>query len=143
MNPADSGVTVQYTGREINFVERNYGSGLTFDQGQARTVPRELADKLLRHGDVFQRADAEPAPAKGKAKGDDTAAQLAKAAKETAEKDATNNQRQDVVDQVNVMEKDALKEYASIKYGQPLSKSLTLENMRAKVVGFIDQYGLV
>lgn len=44
---------------------------------------------------------------------------------------------------LNLMDKDALKDFAHTKYGQALPKTLSVENMRAKVVGFIDMYGLV
>ena len=143
MTPTAS-VRVTYTGREDPFIDRNYGSNLAFTQGQTRAVPIELGVKLLRHADVFEASTEEapesekPAPAV-----DDTGAQLAEAAKTQAELDAAHNERQNVVDQVNLMDKDALKEYAHTKYGQPLPKTMSEASMRAKVVGLIDQFGLV
>lgn len=140
-NPA-TGVAVKYTGRENPFIERNYGSSLSFDQGQVRVVPVELAAKLLRHADVFTPGDvADAAPVEPA--GDGTQSTLDVAAKAKAEQDASNNLRQDVVDTINRMDKDALKDYAQLNYGQPIPKTLTIENMRAKVVGLIDQFGLV
>ena len=159
-------IAVTYTGREDPFVERNYGSALTFETGQTRALPPELAEKLLRHADVFERAEAlqeqePPATALAEAviaalaektegeidavldQKDDTEAQLALAEKEKAEKEAALNERQNVVDQVNLMDKDALKEYAQNRYGQPLPKTMAVETMRSKVVGMIDQFGIV
>lgn len=151
-------IAVTYTGREDPFVERNYGSALTFEAGQTRALPPELAEKLLRHADVFERAEVlqeqePPATALAeKTEGeidavldqkDDTEAQLALAEKEKAEKEAALNERQNVVDQVNLMDKDALKEYAQNRYGQPLPKTMAVETMRSKVVGMIDQFGIV
>ena len=147
---------VTYTGRETPFIDRLYGSRLTFEPGQTRLLPAALAERLLRHSDVFEPAsEAAPAPA-GKARAallnespktdkplDDTQATLEQSAKEQAEREAALNNRQNLVDQVNLMDKDALKSFAHEKYGQPLTKSLSVDNMRAKVVGLIDQYGMV
>ncbi len=138
-----SSVRVTYTGREDPFIERNYGSSLSFAPGQTRAVPIDLSAKLLRHKDVFAPATGDAPPEKAKTSADDTATQLAEAAKANAEVDAQLNERQNVVDQVNLMNKDALKEFAHTKYGQPLPKTMSEATMRAKVVGLIDQYGLV
>lgn len=147
-------IAVTYTGKEDPFVERNYGSALTFRKDQSRVIPAELAHKLLRHADVFTLTlggvDATPplaAAAAGAASAaalalDDTAAQLEKAALVKEEENNFTNQRQNVVDQVNLMDKDALKEYAQTNYRQPLPKTMTVETMRAKVVGMIDQFGI-
>lgn len=145
---------VTYTGKEDPFVERNYGSALTFEPGQSRTLPTELAQKLLRHADVFALAEAAGATEAQEGKSDagegdaseqtdDTAAQLEASAKEQAEQADVIDQRQNVVDAVQLMDKEALKEYAQTNYRQPLPKTLSVENMRAKVIGMIDQYGLV
>jgi len=142
MTRSTSGVAVTYTGREDPFIERNYGSGLVFEQGQTRVVPEELAAKLLRHADVFATGDVS-AVKEEVSTGDDTEESLKQADAAKKDIEALENQRQDVVDQVNLMDKDALKEFAKTKYGQPLPKTLSVENMRTKVVGFIDQFGLV
>lgn len=49
------GVAVTYTGRDDPFIDRLYRSGLTFTPGQSRIVPLTLAERFLRHADVFQR----------------------------------------------------------------------------------------
>ena len=107
-----------------------------------RVVPEELAAKLLRHADVFTPGDVDEAEP-GEPAGDSTQSTLDVAAKSKAEQDAAENLLQDVVDTINRMDKDALKDYAQLNYGQPIPKTLTVENMRAKVVGLIDQFGLV
>jgi len=134
-----NGIAVKYFGRESPFVERNYGSGLTFDPGQTRVVPPELAARLLRHADVFSKGDDNATLEDTDS--DSTQAQLEAAAKKKALEDVDLSNRQDLVDQINRMDKDALKDYASIKYGQSLPKTLSVENMRIKVVQFIDQFG--
>lgn len=135
-----NGIAVKYFGRESPFVERNYGSGLTFDPGQTRIVPPELAARLLRHADVFSKGEDGIATPED-SDSDSTHAQLEAAAKKKALEDVDLSNRQDLVDQINRMDKDALKDYASIKYGQSLPKTLSVENMRIKVVQFIDQFG--
>lgn len=135
-----NGIAVKYFGREAPFVERNYGSGLTFDPGQTRIVPPELAARLLRHADVFSKGEDGIATPED-SDSDSTHAQLEAAAKKKALEDVDLSNRQDLVDQINRMDKDALKDYASIKYGQSLPKTLSVENMRIKVVQFIDQFG--
>ena len=135
-----NGIAVKYFGRESPFVERNYGSGLTFDPGQTRVVPPELAARLLRHADVFSKGEDGIATPED-SDSDSTHAQLEAAAKKKALEDVDLSNRQDLVDQINRMDKDALKDYASIKYGQSLPKTLSVENMRIKVVQFIDQFG--
>lgn len=142
MTKPTSGVAVTYTGREDPFIERNYGSGLAFEQGQTRVVPDELAAKLLRHGDVFSAGDASNVK-QAKTPVDDTEQSLEQANRAKKDREDLENQRQDVVDRVNQMDKDALKEFAQTKYGQPIPKTMSVENMRAKVVGLIDQFGLV
>ena len=142
VNLAATSVAVIYIGRETPFVERNYGSNLSFEPGQSRIVPSELANKLLRHADVF-KVVSQPESAPAALANDDTEHALKQSEEKKVEQDAKENQRQDLVDQVNLMDKDALKEFAQSKYGQPLSKTLHVDNMRARVVGFIDQYGMV
>lgn len=142
MTKPTSGVAVTYTGREDPFIERNYGSGLAFEQGQTRVVPEELAAKLLRHADVFATGDVASVKEEVST-GDDTEESLKRADAAKKNLEALENQRQDVVDRVSVMDKEALKEFAKTKYGQPIPKTMSVENMRAKVIGFIDQFGLV
>lgn len=140
-------VAVQYIGREEPFIERNYRSNLTFMPEQTRNVPAELAGRLLRHADVFKPAEATAEQPDANSnlddQGDDTAKQLALAEAEKADAEKKLMQLQDLILQVNVMDKDALKDYAQTKYGQALPKTLSVENMRAKVAGMIEQFGPV
>lgn len=145
---------VQYIGRRPDFTDRLYGSGLTFDQDQTRPVPSEIARKLLRHADQFrsppqvEEAEEERGEpdqdADSDQHADDTAEQLANAQKERDEKQRAETLLQDMRDQVNAMtEKDALKDFAQQKYQQAISKTLSVENMKLKVLGLIDEFGLV
>ena len=70
-------VPVKYVGRRPDFFDRIYGCGLFFDQGQTRWIPAELARKLLRHADLFERGEEDL-----EASEDDTAEILEEAARE-------------------------------------------------------------
>ena len=135
------GVSVIYTGKETPFVDRLYGSGLTFDPLQVRSLPGELAQRLLRHSDVFQPAP-EQNSAKVKASAvDDTAELLEQAAKAKAIEDTDSDRTQDVIDQLGDMDKDALQDFAQVHYGQNVPKNLSVENMRTRVADMVRQYG--
>lgn len=138
--PKANGRAVTYTGNETPFVDRLYGSRLSFEPGQTRAVPHELAERLLRHADVFKAADQAPAAAEKPV--DDTQALLEQAKLEEQAKRDEQNQRHDLVDQVNAMDKEALQTWAKDKFGEVVPKTLSLNNMRDRVIGLIDQYGV-
>ena len=60
-------VAVTYTGTDDPFKDRIYRSGLTFAPGQTRLVPATLAQRFLRHSDVFKEGAAGEAKAAKKA----------------------------------------------------------------------------
>ncbi|AVQ84288.1 hypothetical protein [Variovorax sp. PMC12] len=143
MTTSNPGVPVKYTGRETPFIDRLYGSSLPFNPGQTRVVTDlELAAKLLRHEDVFTRGeDSAPAPEPTKPEGDDTAALLKDADKNKKALQETENRRMDLVESLNAMDKDALQAFALEKFSQKVPKNLSVDNMRAKVVELLDQFG--
>jgi hypothetical protein len=143
MTTSNPGVPVKYTGRETPFIDRLYGSSLPFNPGQTRVVTDlELAAKLLRHEDVFTRGeDSATAPEPTKPAGDDTAALLEDAGKNKKALQETENLRMDLVESLNAMDKDALQAFALEKFSQKVPKNLSVDNMRAKVVELLDQFG--
>ena len=148
MSAPVSNVAVQYIGRREEYIDRLYGTGLSFAQGQVREVPEQVSRKFLRHADLFERAEAVPAPKQDKPGKedlpiDDTAAKLQKAEQQKLAEQEAANRLQDLHDQVNLMEKDALQEFALTKYQQKVPKNLSVNNMRSRVIGLIDQYGAV
>lgn len=73
---------------------------------------------------------------------DDTDAVLAEAKKvEEARRQADQN-RLDLVQTLDSMDKDALQDWGFDKFQQKVPKTLTVENMRARLVEMIDQYGV-
>ena len=146
----DGHIAVQYVGRRQQWADSIYGTGLSFVADQVRYLPGSVATQFLRHVDLFREAKIEVAPEKAaqiaevvEIPRDDTAEILEATKQKQAEELDKENQLQDLRQSVTFMEKDALKEFAQTKYGQPIPKTMSVENMRAKVVGFIDQFGLV
>lgn len=143
-------VAVQYIGRRPSYIDRLYGTGLSFEAEQVRGLPASIAKNFLRHGDLFRRAavveDTGAGQGEQLASGtplDDTAAQLAEAQRLQDEQRAKDLRRQELLDQVSNMDKDGLQVFAKDTYNQVVPKTMTLENMRAKVFAFIDEYGAV
>lgn len=140
-----AGIAVTYTGRDDPFIDRLYRSGLTFTNGQTRTVPPVLAERFLRHSDVFQPAASaqEPAAAdagKSEAK-DDTDEVLEQAQKQQDELRKKEDERFALLDQLDAMDKPALIEWALVKYQQRIHPNTGEAKVREQVKGFVDQYG--
>lgn len=131
---------VRYIGKKP-FNDRLYNTGLTFDVGQVREVPDDMARLFLRHQDLFVLSD-KPTK-KDKPKSDDTQELIDEHAKVTAQKTKDENDLQDLYVQVHNMDKDALEQFAKDRYQIDLNKRKSLENLREEVVGLIDQFGAV
>lgn len=138
-------LAIQYIGRRQEWSDRVYNTGLTFMKDQARVLPEQIARQLLRHPDLFKVVDLpSPAPAAEPAKAaDDTADLLAQAKQQVGDKLNQQKLVQDLYDQVDRMDKDGLYDFAFARYSQKLNKQAKVETLRAKVRGFIDQFGVV
>ena len=147
-------VSIKYIGKREPWSDRLYRTGLVFDCDQVRTIPWDMARKFLRHEDLFEKVDVD-AKDKGKASqsskadtpndsdkaADDTQALLDEQEAKNKDKDDEQSELQALYDQVNVMDKDALKDFAQTHYQQKLNKSKSEENLRIEVNGMIDQFG--
>lgn len=136
-------VTVKYIGPRETWIEKRYRSGLTFTKGQTRAVPESLAAKLLRHADLFERCADQAATEKPEQGQDDTAKILAKAKKKLDREKDEENRLQDLRDRIMTMDKDALADFAYIKYRQKIDKRRSPEALREQVIAFVDQFGAV
>lgn len=159
---------VTYTGQEKPFVDRIYRSRLTFNHGQTRLLPALLAAKLLRHSDVFEvyverapetapvPAAVTPTPAATEGDQaatqppvdpvpavpvDDTALQLEAAKKVEDDQRQQEDARFMLLQQIDKMDKQALRDWTKQTYQQDLPGNLGLDKMRDRVRGFIDQFG--
>ena len=134
-------IGVTYTGREDPFVDRIYRSRLTFEHGQTRELPPELAAKFLQHADVFQAAGEAKAKKPAKAK-DDTQEQLEAAEKAESERREQENSRFEVHQQIDKMDKAAMRDFAKTNFKVDFPGALGEAKMREQVKGLVDQYGM-
>ena len=74
-------------------------------------------------------------------KPDDTQALLDEQKAKNKDKDDEQRELQALYDQVNVMDKDALKDFAQSHYQQNTNNSKSVENIRLDVTAMIDQFG--
>lgn len=148
--PAGPGkIVVVYIGRKETYTDHLYGTGLSFTKGQERAMPADIARKFLRHPDMFEEgsakavAEAQAEPDKVDDQDDDTARQLAEAKKREDEQRDKENRILDLKQQINIMTKDSLAEYAMTNYKQNLDKRKPVAELRQAVTGMIDQFGVV
>lgn len=138
---------VKYIGRKPSYTDYVHGSKLTFEPGQVRAIPDDsLARKFLRQVDIFERGDQDqeqaPATTTTEPPKDDTLTQLETVQKEKDKANELDNQRNDLVNQIRAMDKSQLDILANDRWGQKLHHKLNLESARAKVLQFVDQYGI-
>lgn len=133
-------IGVTYTGSEDPFVDRIYRSRLTFEHGQTRELPPELAAKFLQHADVFQAAGEAKAKKPAKAK-DDTQERLEAAELAESERREQENTRFEVHQQIDKMDKAAMRDFAKTNFKVDFPGALGEAKMREQVKGLVDQYG--
>lgn len=140
-------ILVEYIGRKPTFTDHLYGTGLSFEQGQARGLPGDIARKFLRHADQFKEGKGsavvvaqDQAPS---SEHDDTAEKLIEAKKRQDEEQKQQEQLHDLRQQIGVMTKDALYDYAVTRYQQKLDKRSSVGELRQQVIGMVDQFGPV
>ncbi len=139
--PVPKTAAVTYTGKRY-WADRLYGSGLDFEPGQTREMPTELARKFLKHTDMFAAASVTPAQERKQQEVDDTQAKLDAAAQKRAMKKAEQDRRQDLVDRVNAMDEQSLRDFAKNTYQQDIDGRVRdMAKLREKVIGFVDQFG--
>ena len=148
-------VSIKYIGKREPWHDRLYRTGLVFDCNQVRTIPWDMARKFLRHEDIFEKVGADAKDEDdatnttpeddtsndGDKAADDTQALLDEQEAKNKDKDDEQTELQALYDQVNVMDKDALKNFAQNHYQQNTNNSKSVENIRIDVNGMIDQFG--
>lgn len=138
------GVTIKYEGNKDQFVDNIYDSNLTFEYGQERTVSADLAGKLLKHPE-FKRVELDapqlsnPIDTNPK---DDTDEVTKLADQKKKEQEEAENATLDAIALVNQLDKDALNDYAMKNFNEKVSKNLSLENARKKVINLIETQGV-
>ena len=143
-------VAVTYTGTDDPFKDRIYRSGLTFTPGQTRLVPVTLAQRFLRHSDVFKEGKAaepkaveqEPVPAQQTEQQDDTKQVLDQQQQQQDEKRLQDDARYTVLDSIESMDRASVIAWADQHYKQKIPGNVSVANAREIAKGFIDQYGM-
>ena len=132
-------------GRRPEWHDRVYGTGLYFTAEQTRNLPPEIARRLLRHADLFEKVEIPAAveAAEPTNSTDDTDELLEQGKQAKEDEHTVQTQLQDLYDQVEQMGKDSLIEFASTKYRQNLNKRDSVATIRGQVRQFIDQFGAV
>ena len=118
---------IKYVGKRPTYIDGMYGTHTAFVQGETVMVDSDIATKMLRHHDQYEL---------GKAKGAAPAVESPNE-KPVKEDEAT----QDLRDQINIMDKHALKQMAWERYQQRFSGNPSVESLRAKVTQLVDQFG--
>lgn len=122
-------IPVKYIGHRTNFVDVIYGTGIAFEHGQTVNIEDDtVARRMLKHADVYvvgEEAEAE------------TTAKV-KQVKPTDDPDPDQTAR----DAIANMNKAALVDYAKVHFKADLDKRMSVADMRTKVTGLYDQFGV-
>ena len=120
---------IKYIGHRPTYREGCYGSGIVFTKDGVVNVDDDaLANKLLRHPDVYVKADA--------------AAEAEPVSVQKPESDATEDAAQDTRDAIMAMDKAALSSYAKTHFSVDVDQRKSVGNLRTQVVGLFDQFGV-
>ena len=110
-----------------------FGTGITFVKGLVYDIPADIALRMLRHVDVYQRAEDVAKP--------DAVFTPAKRTPEDDERDK-EDAAQDIRDAITQMDKVGLKTYIKTNWQQDIDGRLSVEAMRQKASALFDQFGL-
>lgn len=137
-----AGVSIQYIGNKSLYTDHLYESALTFEQGQVRSIPSDLATKFLKHPE-FQRHD-QAVDGDASHQNDDTS-EILDAAKKQHDKE--EQQEAIVLDEIEtisrITDKQSLIEYAKSKYDQNLKVSNSVKTLQGQVIEMIKRFGVV
>lgn len=140
-----SGIAIQYVGRKDQFIDRLYGSNLTFMKGQVRHVPSNIAGSLLKHPE-FQRYEQEVLDLfeKHGQQSDDTSTILDEVKKQQDKDNEKETIELDEIDTIErISDKKSLMDYAKNKYDQELDGRSSVKTLQGQVVDLIKRFGVV
>jgi hypothetical protein len=118
---------IKYIGKRDSYTDGLYGTRITWNRGDTKDVPDDIAAKMLKHPDQY---------VSGKAK-DSAPTVIA-----TPPVKDTEDELQSARDMIANMEKDSLVEFAMTNYRQHIDKRKSTENLRIEVTTLVDQYGI-
>jgi hypothetical protein len=121
---------IRYIGARPRYTEGTYGSRIEFVQGETVLVPDDLAEKLIKHADVYELGD-DP----------DAAAAFIPEPNPNTEPDEAIQAARDLVANMDTIE--ALVDYAATNFaGRKLDKRQSIPKLRREVTRLIDLYGV-
>jgi hypothetical protein len=118
---------VEYIGPRAQYTDGMYGTYIHWSRiGAVQLVPEAIAKKMATHAAVYR-----------------IAAYSGEAAPDLPEKPNTDeaDQRQELDNVIQTMDKVALEGYARVNFGQELDRRQSVETLRQKVKMLVDQYG--
>lgn len=122
-------VSIRYIGHRDPYIEGAYGSRIIFRPGEAQRVPDDLAYKLLRHSDVYIKAEQVDAPD----------AVIA----EQKPVDPEEENLQIYRDTIANLDKESLETFAQTHFRVKLDGRKSVDNLRNEVIQLVDQYGII
>lgn len=140
-----SGIAIQYVGRKDQFIDRLYGSNLTFAKGQVRHVPSNIAGSLLKHPEFqcYEQEVLDLSEQNGQ-QTDDTSKILDEAKKQQDKDNEKETIELDEIDTVErISDKKSLIDYAKNKYDQELDGRSSVKTLQGQVVDLIKRFGVV
>lgn len=130
------GTAIKYIGMRAVWPDHLYDTGLTFEKGQVRTMPSHIANKFLRHIDMFELAKEEEAT------DDQETLQAIDAATHKADEIEQNNTREyDMIDQINNMSRDGMIEHAEKHYQVKLKGHES--TIRKELTNLVNRFGVL
>jgi len=119
-------IPIKYIGKRDSYTDGLYGTRITWNRGDTKDVPDEIAAKMLKHPDQY---------VSGKAK-DSAPVEIAK-----PHVKYTEDELKAARDSIANMEKDSLIDFAMTHYRQHIDKRKSTEKLRIEVTNMVDQFG--
>lgn len=148
--PEQDKVAVTYIGRQEEYIDRIYRTGLTFTPGQSRSLPAGLAARFLRHGDSFERTKVDTTeedptkkvPEDDKKTDDDTAEKLAESEKKAKEEREKEERLFAIQEQIDSMDKDAVRDFLDRNFREKPHTNTGLPKLQALARELVATRGL-
>ena len=137
--PAPAPAPVEPDTHDSESTSGDGGGGEGSDGGTAESA---ASDGAGGQADGAPSGDTPPADDGTQEQEDDTDAVLAEAKKVEEARRLAEQNRLDLVQTLDSMDKDQLQDWGFDKFQQKVPKTLSVENMRARLVEMIDQFGV-
>jgi hypothetical protein len=132
VKPATAMIGVRYVGRRDTYKDGLYGTGIVFEQGEAKLVPAAKALQMLRHADVYAPVDDQS---------EATAAPAAATDPKDGTKNAEEERIQEMHDSLEPMTKDALVSFAQT-HNIAIDAKAKKDDVKAAIKQHMDQFGV-